>query len=109
MMSVRECLDHPQVLSTDRHLMQGYLDLMSVEWDENQKLLSGVSKVIGVDQYTISIALNGFRPEVISYDNPGTETDLTFGKDGAIRMTLERPENATVKWSVSFNKNMYNN
>ncbi len=54
MISVRECLDRPQVLSTDRHLMQGYLDLEGVDWDKERQVLSGVSKVVGDDPYVIT-------------------------------------------------------
>ena len=49
MISVRECLDRPQVLSTDRHVMQGFLDLQDVEWDSEKRVLTGTSKVIGGD------------------------------------------------------------
>ena len=66
MMSVRECLDRPQVLSTNRHIMQGYLDLVRVEWNEDRTTLTGVSKVVGGDPYVISLALNGFHPDEIT-------------------------------------------
>ncbi|MBT8044703.1 MAG: hypothetical protein KJO79_07110, partial [Verrucomicrobiae bacterium] len=36
MISVRACLDRPQVISTDRHLMQGYLDMRNVTWDDKK-------------------------------------------------------------------------
>ena len=60
MISVRECLDRPQILSTDRHVMQGFLDLQDVGWDSEKRVLTGTSKVIGGDPYRISLALNGY-------------------------------------------------
>ena len=102
MMSVRECQEHPQVLSTDRHVMQGYLDLVGVDWDEVQGILKGVSRMVGGDPYTITLALNGFDPLAASCGDQETLATLAPSKDGLVRLTLERPENATVEWSVSF-------
>ena len=33
MYAVREVLDRPQVLSTNLHLMQGYVDMANIKWD----------------------------------------------------------------------------
>ena len=102
MMSVRECLDRPQVLSTNRHIMQGYLDLISVEWDKDRNILTGISKIIGGDPYTISLALNGHQLRAISCKDQETRTVLSNLKDGLIQLTLNRSKNGTVEWSISF-------
>ncbi|MCP4311434.1 MAG: hypothetical protein GY790_09255 [Bacteroidetes bacterium] len=102
MISVRECLDRPQILSTDRHIMQGYLDVLSVEWDEKRHVLTGVSKVVGEDPYVVSLALNGYSPGKIKCKEKGTKAQLSTPKEGIIELRLEKPENGTVEWSVSF-------
>ncbi len=102
MISVRECLDHPQILSTNRHIMQGYLDLVSVEWDEDGSVLSGVSKIIGGDPYVITVALNGYSPESVSCKDKETMAEISSGKEGLIHLTLKGSENVPVEWSVSF-------
>lgn len=104
MMSVRECLDRPQVLSTNRHIMQGYLDMISIKWNDNRRKLTGVSKVVGEDPYEISLALNGYHPVEVSCKDKETKTTLSSGKEGLFRLMLERPENGTVKWSVIFDR-----
>jgi hypothetical protein len=100
MISVRECLDHPQVISTDRHLMQGYLDLLRVEWDEKRHVLSGVSKIIGDDPYRVSLALNGYA--AVKAECKGISARLSSPGEGIVELSLAGPENATVEWSVSF-------
>ena len=102
MISVRECLGHPQVISTNRHIMQGYLDMHSVEWDEKRQVLSGVSKVVGEDPYVVSLALNGYSPEKIKCKDKGAQAQLSTPKEGIIELSLEKPENGLVEWSVSF-------
>ena len=102
MISVRECLDRPQVLSTNRHLMQGFLDLEGVNWDHELKVLSGTSKVVGEDPYVITLAPNGYSPDDPSCDDQDTSLELISTEDGLMQLTLKRPENGTVKWSLGF-------
>ncbi len=102
MISVREALDIPQVISTDRHIMQGYLDMGAIHWDPLTKTLTGSSQVIGDDPYIITFATNGYKGQDCSCDDPDTKRSLSGGTDGLLRLTLERPENKEVKWSVRF-------
>jgi hypothetical protein len=102
MISVRQCLDRPQVLSTDRHLMQGYLDLSNVEWDEKRRVLSGHSKVVGGDPYRVSLALNGWSPGEVASEEKSVRTRVSSPREGLLELCLEAPENGTVEWSVSF-------
>ena len=59
MISLRKALPHPQVVSTDRHLLQGWVDLADVRWDADDEALSGTAKVIGGEPFRIAIAGNG--------------------------------------------------
>lgn len=102
MISVRECLQRPQVLSTDRHVMQGYLDLQREEWDEKRQVLTGVSKIVGGDPYTVTLALNGRSLPKLECTNQQVTTQLSPPKDGIVEFSLTGPENTTVEWSVSF-------
>ncbi len=102
MISVRECRDHPQVLSTDRHLMQGYLDLSNVVWNSEQLILSGTSKLIANDPYRVSLALNGYRQQELTCNQDDVEAKLHERNDGLVDFTLLSPENATVEWNVRF-------
>ena len=102
MISVRECLDRPQVLSTDRHLMQGYLDLSGVAWDAQREVLSGTSKIVGGDPYRVSLALNGHVATAIRCHGGKIAARLLPPVDGVVEFLLEGPENGSVDWSVSF-------
>jgi hypothetical protein len=102
MISVRECMDHPQVISTDRHVMQGYLDLLRVDWDQERRVLSGVSKMVGGDPYTVTLALNGLVPLKIECSDKRIKAELAPAKDGIVSFTLKGPDHATAEWFVSF-------
>lgn len=51
--AIREATEHPQIVSTNRHLSQGGVDLVSAAWSQN--VLSGKSRVIRGDRYEISV------------------------------------------------------
>lgn len=94
MLSVREQSDHPQVISTNRHIMQGYLDMADVKWDPKKKELSGTSQVIGNDPYIIVIANNGLIP--ISEKTENENNEIT-------KLLLKQTNNKTVNWSITYN------
>lgn len=56
MLSVREVLPYPQIISTDRHLMQGLIELQNIHW--NQDTLSGKILLTKEDTTIVTIALN---------------------------------------------------
>jgi len=104
MMSVREELDRPQVISTDRHIMQGYLDIISSDWDPATKTLSGVSRLIGDDPYVITIATNGYTPKESSCGSDDVRVVLSPEAEGLIRLTLKSSGNIDEHWTVIFDK-----
>ena len=102
MISVRECLDHPQVLSTDRHIMQGYLDMSQVQWDDQRRVLTGVSKIVGGDPYRVVLALNGYSPKSVTCTSKEVRARLFPENDGVVEFSLQGPQNGTAEWSVWF-------
>lgn len=101
-LSVHAVEDHPQWISTDRHLMQGYGDLVEKPiWDEESRTLSAVSSVIGGEPYCVTIALNGY----------GAESCRVKGAKGVLRkrdepgladLVIEADRNTDAQWSVVF-------
>ena len=101
--SLHRKLDRPQILSTNRHIMQGLLDLADVKWDAETLTLSGVAKVAGGEAFVITMAGNGYGPASAkaSVGMTGTST----AENGTSRLTLFSNEtNADVKWSVTWTK-----
>lgn len=102
MISLRKKENNPQVLSTNRHLLQGWVDLAGVKWDASTKTLSGVAKVVGGEPFKIVLANNGAHGPKASAT--GAEASLAAhpaSADLAI-LTLSRADNGDVAWSVSY-------
>ncbi|VGO18619.1 alpha-amylase family protein [Pontiella sulfatireligans] len=98
MVSVREKVNHPQVLSTDRHILQGMLDMKDVVWDAKKKTLSATSSVVAGESYTIVVASNGAAARSVA---SSAKASLKKEK-GLVRVVLESPENREVSWTVQF-------
>jgi hypothetical protein len=98
--SVRKALTRPQVLSTNRHIMQGMVELNDINWDVKTKTLSGKAEVIGGEDFIITIALNGGKTKICTSTNATAELK-TISSDLA-QLMLKTNENKQVKWLVSF-------
>lgn len=102
MLSVREVMNHPQVLSTNRHIMQGYVDLHDVRWDDETQTLRGKADVVGGETYQIIIALNGHQ---IKKTLAGTGTISLSDIEGNPQLAvirLDSADNALINWSLGF-------
>jgi hypothetical protein len=94
MMSVRAVENHPQVLSTDRHLLQGYIELSDVEWDAAAKTLKGSAQLVEGEPMTIVVAANGFT----YLDSASAVTE----KDGLLELVLQSDTGGNTAWSITF-------
>ena len=102
MFSVREELDHPQVLSTSRHLMQGYVDLADVKWTPVTRQLSGTAKVVGGEPFRIVLADNGSNVQKVDAVGAVARFENHSVDKGLSVLVLERKENADVFWHVEY-------
>jgi hypothetical protein len=101
MLSVRKVLTNPQVLSTNRHLLQGWVDLPNVKW--NTGVLSGEAKVTGGEPFQVVLACNGSKP--LRATAVGAQASLKAhpAGPGFVTLVLERPANGPdVSWKVEF-------
>lgn len=100
MLSLRRALSHPQVISTNRHIMQGYLDLVGdQEWDHRSATLRGRSRVVGGDRYEVVVATNGYR--ALSARSSRGRVELV-GSGGVVRLRIDAPTTGVVAWQVRF-------
>jgi hypothetical protein len=102
-LAVRSVAEHPQVLSTSRHVTQGIVDLLEEKWDESNRTLRGRSKVVPGDVYEIRVAT---RREVESFSAAGKrsaslKTELQQSS-GLLRGRIEPIDTQEVFWEMKF-------
>lgn len=103
MLSVHRALGRPQFISTDRHLMQGCVDVEKCEWNAGGNSLAGVSRVVEGEPYRVVIAANGWRPRGASA-SAGTKAAVRVldAASDLLELSLQPDKGGSVEWSVSF-------
>ena len=100
-LAIRPVADHPQVISTSRHVTQGIIDLSEEKWDPAAQTLSGVSRVVANDPYELRIVVPA-GPKVWRATSAGDEK-FAITQDGSnIRATLTSRESREVHWQLKF-------
>ncbi len=103
MLSVHRAETRPQFLSTNRHLMQGFVDLLGgPQWDARRRTLAGISKLVGGETYQVVLAGNGYRANSASATGAAATIEPLAGVAGLFRLSLRSPRTAEVFWTVTF-------
>jgi hypothetical protein len=102
MLSVRKVEGNPQILSTNRHVLQGWVELADVKWDSAARKLSGKANIIGGEQFRMVVANNGHKNTGIFSPGSGARIEShPAGKDFSI-LVLERKDSKETYWEVKF-------
>jgi len=108
-LSVRQAADHPQLISTSRHIMQGIVDVLEEKWAADARELAGTSKVVGGDAYELRVltrstlgAWKAAGAEVSQGDRAAGVTVLVAEEADLVRVTLKSPQGRDVRWKVRF-------
>ena len=95
--SLRQVLDRPQILGTERHISQGAFELEAVMWQNES--LSGTYKVGPGQRWSLSIfvpkgySVSKVEPKGVEQKQSGQVLSLTMPLSGS-----------SVKWSVAFTR-----
>ena len=101
MMSVHEVEKNPQVISSNRHIMQGFTDVSGIKWDASAKVLIGTSQVVGGETYKLVIAVNGYLPVFCKAENAKGEM-IKNADSNLFVLAIDNPYNGAIEWSISF-------
>lgn len=102
MLSIRKVENHPQVLSTSRHIMQGLAELSDVKWDAAKKHLTGKADLIAGEPMRIALVGNGFKATNASSGNASARLEPHTAAAEIAVLLLESPRNGQVWWSVEY-------
>ena len=101
MVSLRKVQPNPQVVSTDRHLLQGWVDLSEVYWNAQSKTLSGKAHAIGGEPLKIVVADN--KANFVKADVKGATCAVTpHAVEGLRCLTITSVATAEVNWVLNY-------
>ena len=97
-LAIREKLDRPQLISTNRHLSQGAAEIEKLTWENNT--LKGRSRMIVDDNYIMTFYVpDGYPLKKALVNGKPADTKLS----GQILKVSYRPEKtASLSWEIEF-------
>lgn len=101
MYSVREAQPHPQVISTDRHFMQGMVELSNVNWEPARKILSGNAETVEGEPMIITVAMNDSSFKAVRSDI-GT-VDAKFVSQDLLELKIQSEDGGCLRFEIEFN------
>lgn len=99
-LAIREKLDRPQLLSTNRHLSQGAAEVEMMRWEEGH--LIGRSRMVVEDEYTLSI----YVPEDYHFISATVDEKPAHSsmEDSVLKISHLPESTASLSWEILFEK-----
>jgi len=106
-LAVRPESDHPQLISTSRHITQGIVDVLEEKWDAYDLTLCGRSKIVGNDPYEFRIIVPDQSYVVTDVKTSSIDNDkpirISFKLDTLnVRVRIESKDSQIIHWKVEF-------
>jgi hypothetical protein len=102
-LAIRPAADHPQLLSTSRHITQGLVDVLKERWDTATRTLSGTSRVVAGDPYELRIATPTHGAWKVSRAAAGDQRlNKSPPDNGGIRLSFLPRQTGQVDWTIEF-------
>jgi hypothetical protein len=97
-LAMRPESDHPQLISTSRHVTQGMIDVTDEKWDPATQTLSGTSKLTPGDLYELRIATGGKWKAASVSSNLAALKPALSSEEGLVRVGLTAAAKEPVEW-----------
>lgn len=102
-LSIVPALDRPQLISTNRHISQGAVEISELKWDKTNLTLSGTSQLVALDPYEMRIALPDNYQLI---DVSAKDLDVKIIKEKSlVRIQFISPITSPITWQMHFREN----
>ncbi|MCL5035137.1 MAG: NPCBM/NEW2 domain-containing protein [Bacteroidetes bacterium] len=91
-----------QLVSTNRHITQGYVDLVSLKYDEGTRTFYGTSKVIRNAPYELFFAYPRGENFKVGIARAGNLKTKVLDHQGWAEVEFTSPRTTEINWEVSF-------
>lgn len=93
----------PQIISTNRHITQGGVDLVDVKWNAKRQELTGRSRVVAGDPYELRVWVpEGYR--VAHCTSSAGDAAPQSPQPNLSTLRLSNPTTADVRWLIRFER-----
>ncbi len=101
-LTLQPATDHVQLVSTSRHITQGWVDLVDLAYDEKTNSYSGKSKVIRDDPYELRFAFPKSKNFTVKKVTAGILPVKISNHQGWATVQFTSPTTTEVEWQVFF-------
>ncbi len=106
--------NRPQLISTNRHITQGWVDLKELNYDSTSLTFTGISEVVAGESYMLHFAwkskqLSNFYVVGADVENSQGQVDVTVNehaRTNSASVRLLSSYSGTVSWKVEFGKSI---
>jgi hypothetical protein len=105
LLSIHEKPTIPNIISTDRHILQGAVELEDAKWDLANQVLSGISHGTPNSAYNLFIYMpdsHPWRQGGIALYNDFADYTLKMTDKNILRMHMRFEEESRISWSINF-------
>lgn len=102
--ALRPLADHPQLISTSRHITQGLVDVIAENWSGTE--LKGTSRLVGGDPYQLRVLRSSTRGDwkFLRATAP-PDVEVSTKEDGKlVRVTLKSARGGDIPWTLTFER-----
>jgi hypothetical protein len=103
MLSIREVVDHPQLISTDRHLMQGLIETRDIQWNPGSSNITGKVNVVQGEELSMVFANNGYAIESAVLEG-GTARFSAAGQNQMVKVAVGSDQPGWKNLTIAFVK-----
>lgn len=104
MYAVKKVENFPQFLSTNRHILQGWMDTKDVRWNNNKKTLSGKASVTAGESFRMVIAANGYKMMSVKSDNAKVKLENHPTESLLKVLVIESSISQNANWVIQFKR-----
>lgn len=101
--SIREMKKEPQIIHTNRHIFQGWMDLKEVKWLKKSKVLTGKAAVIKGESFRMVVALNSMKKiKSVTAENASIRIENHPESESCKVLVIDSDSSTDIAWKVTF-------
>ena len=93
---------HPQLVYSDRHLVQNAIGIEEIHWEKETNTLSGAVRLVGTDPMELVIALPENIPPLSAKADEGITVTTLPEENDCVMFTLQGTETRRAAWALQF-------
>ena len=101
-LAIQPATDHVELVSTNRHITQGWVDIVDAEWNQMASAWRGSSRLIAGEPYEIRFAFPRNKNMIVRKASAGSLAMTITNHQGWATVGFTSAKTQTVKWSVKF-------